>query len=152
MTTWARMIRALRLLIAVVAVAFQVACQTPAKIDNVMLSLQTVRKAVLSVLPQGMKEESLNGRELTSGYYSAHNVEEDATDKSERAYAKVLILESGRPYRIDVHVFKEKRGKNGVYKLSGEDKKLTKELVDRLRDALTDRHEDRNIIDDFRAF
>src|SRR5262249_51144281 len=127
-------------------------CQSPAKINNVMLSLTTVKKTVISLLPQGLKGESENGRELTSGYFNAHNWEEDATDKSERVYAKVLILESGRPYRIDVHVIKEKKGKGGAYTKTGEDKKATQDLVEKLKDALADRREDRNIIDEFRAF
>lgn len=126
-------------------------CQT-AKIQNVMLSLNTVKKTVMSVLPQGMKEESLNGRELTSGYFNPRNWDEDATDMSERAYAKVLILNSGRPYKLDVNVFRERRQKDGSHKQGSSDRKLTKDLVDRLKDALADRREDRNIIDDFRAF
>jgi hypothetical protein len=127
-------------------------CQAPAKINNVALSLQTVKKTINNIIPQGMKDESLNGREITSGYFNPKNWEEDATDKAERAYAKVLILGEGRPYRIDVHVFKEKKNKSGTYHKTGEDRKVTKELVDRLKDALADRREDRNIIDDFRAF
>lgn len=127
-------------------------CQSSAKIDNVMLALTTVKKTVFAVIPQGVKEESINGRELTSGYFNPGNWDEDATDLGERAYAKVLILNSGRPYRIDVRVLREKRGKDGGYKKAVEDRKLTKDLVDRLKEALADRREDRNIIDDFRAF
>lgn len=126
-------------------------CQT-AKIDNVMLALTTVKKTVSAVLPQGVKEESINGRELKSGYFNPKNWDEDATELPERAYAKVLILNSGRPYKIDVHVYKERRNKDGQYKKSSEDSRLTKDLVDRLKEALADRREDRNIIDDFRAF
>lgn len=127
-------------------------CQSSAKIENVMLALTTVKKTISSVLPQGVKEESINGRELKSGYFNPKNWDEDATDLAERAYAKVLILNSGRPYRIDVHVYREKRSKTGQYKQSIDDEKLTKDLVDRLKEALADRREDRNIIDDFRAF
>lgn len=127
-------------------------CQSGAKINNVTLSLQTIRKTVVSLLPQGLRLESINGRELTSGFFSPRNLEEDATDRPERAYAKVLVLEAARPYRIDVHVFKEKKTKNGTYAKAVEDRKLTQDLVERLKDALADRREDRNIIDDFRAF
>jgi len=128
------------------------ACQSSAKIDNVMLSLTTVKKTVSNVIPQGVKEESINGREFKSGYFNPRNWDEDATDLAERAYAKVLILNSGRPYRIDVHVYREKRSRDGQYKKASEDSKLTKDLVDRLKEALADRREDRNIIDEFRAF
>jgi len=117
-----------------------------------MLSLTTVKKTVSNVIPQGVKEESINGREFKSGYFNPRNWDEDATDLAERAYAKVLILNSGRPYRIDVHVYREKRSRDGQYKKASEDSKLTKDLVDRLKEALADRREDRNIIDEFRAF
>lgn len=126
-------------------------CQSPANIPEVMLSLQTVRKTLIAVLPQGLREESVNGRELTSGYFNPQNLEEDATDKVERAYAKVVILNASRPYRIDAHVYREKRV-SGTYRKMSEDKKLTKDLVSRIKEALADRREDRNVIDDFRAF
>lgn len=127
-------------------------CQSPAKITNVTLSLQSIKRTVIATLPHGLREQSLNGRELLSGYFSLKNWEEDATDRNERAYAKVVILESGRPYRIDVNVIREKKVRANTYNKFGVDKKATKELVDKIREALADRREDRNIIDDFRAF
>jgi hypothetical protein len=129
---------------------FLAGCQS-ANITEVNIPYLTVRKIVVSNLPQGLREESLNGRELTSGFFSPHNWEEDATDKPERAFAKVLILNSGRPYDIKVTTDHEKRVK-GTYEDLGEDPKLTKQLVDRIQSALADRRDDRNIIDDFRAF
>lgn len=103
-------------------------------------------------MPMGsVKEQSLNGRELTSYYFNPKDFDEDATDRAERAYAKVTILGSGRPYTIEVRVFREKRIK-GQYTLIGEDRKLSNELLERIREALADRRDDRNIIDDFRAF
>jgi hypothetical protein len=126
-------------------------CQTKSPINDIKISYPTVRKTVISNLPQGLREESANGRELTSGYFSPKNWDEDATEKSDRAYAKVVILGSSRPYSIDVKVMREKkRGKNFANR--GVDRKLTKDLVDRLKEALADRRDDRNIIDDFRAF
>ncbi len=128
-------------------------CTTQAKIQNVMLPFVTVKKIVIGRLPMAtVKEESLNGRELTSNYFNPKNFDEDATDRSERAYAKVVILGAGRPYSVDVHVFREKKNKSGKYSLVGEDRKLTKELIVRIREALADRRDDRNFIDDFRAF
>lgn len=127
-------------------------CASKFRIQNVMLPLTTVKKVVISQMPMGsVKHESLNGRELTSHYFNPKDFDEDATDRVERAYAKVVILGAGRPYSVDVIVYREKRTK-GKYTLIGEDRKLTKELSERIRDALADRREDRNIIDDFRAF
>jgi hypothetical protein len=39
-----------------------------------------------------------------------------------------------------------------TYKSLGSDKKLAQELAKRFKAALADRREDRNVIDDFRAF
>lgn len=127
-------------------------CMTPPKIQGVMLPFMAVKKTVINQMPMGsVKHESLNGRELTSYYFNPKDFDEDATDRAERAYAKVTILGAGRPYGIDVKVMREKRTR-GKYTLVGEDRKLTKELIDRIREALADRRDDRNIIDDFRAF
>jgi len=117
-----------------------------------MLSLTTLKKIVVSQMPMGaVREQSPNGRELTSYYFNPRDFDEDATDRAERAYAKVTILGAGRPYSIEARVFREKRIK-GQYKLIGEDRRLSNELLERIREAIADRRDDRNIIDDFRAF
>mgnify|MGYP007078500821 CR=1 FL=1 len=127
-------------------------CASNAKIQNVMLPLTTLKKVVVSQMPMGsVRHQSLNGRELTSHYFSPKDFDEDATDRAERAYAKIVILGAGRPYSIEVTVYREKRVK-GKYVLIGEDRRLTKELTERIQEAIADRREDRNVIDDFRAF
>jgi hypothetical protein len=127
-------------------------CQMHAKIKGVNLPYQTVRKVVVSSLPLGLRQESMNGRELYSGYFSPKDWEDDATEKAERAYAKAIILNDSRPYDVDPKVYKEHKVKGSTYSALGEDKKLTQQLVDRIREGLADRRDDRNIIDDFRAF
>ena len=121
-------------------------------IHDVNSAFLTVRKTVVGTFPFGLRQESENGRELYSGYFDPKNWDEDATEKTERAYAKVVILNASRPYDVDAHVYREKRGKTPIYHNLGEDRKLTKQLLTRLLDGLADRHDDRNIIDDFRAF
>jgi hypothetical protein len=126
-------------------------CTTKAKINDVWLSYPTVRKVVMTNMPLGVRDESPNGREITSNYFSPKNWEVNAAEKSERAYAKAVILGSSRPYKIDIKIVREKKSGKGYVSL-GEDKKLTQELVEAIRDALADRREERNIIDEFRAF
>ena len=123
-----------------------------AKIKGVNLPYQTVRKVVVNSLPLGLRQESMNGRELYSGYFSPKDWEDDATEKSERAYAKAIILNDSRPYDVDPRVYREHKVKGSTYTALGEDKKLTRQLVERIREGLADRRDDRNIIDDFRAF
>jgi hypothetical protein len=123
-------------------------CASGPRINNVMLPLTTVKKTVISRLPLGVvREESLNGRELLSTYFNPTNVDEEAADQSERAYAKVLILGSGRPYTVEVRVIREKRRKNNKFEKVGEDSRIGKDLLERIREALAERRDDRNVID-----
>lgn len=129
-------------------------CGSKPVIDDVMLPYTTVRTIVLAELPGGLRKQSSNGREVESGYFSWGSLDDtDGEELSERAYAKVVILGSSRPYRLDVRVFKEKRAKKSkTYAKAGEDRKLARELVTRLKESLANRRDDRNVIDDFRAF
>jgi hypothetical protein len=128
-------------------------CSTNAAIRDVMLPYNTVRQTVVSNLPFGLRKQSINGRELTSNYFSGTNIANDGAEAADRAYAYVVILGSSRPFQITVKVVRERRGKKSrSYAVVGEDKKLTHEMVKRLKEALADRREDRNVIDDFRAF
>ena len=129
-------------------------CSTKPAIDDVILAYTTVRTVVYSNIPLGVRKESPNGREITSNYFSIRSLDEElGEDAANRAYEQVIILGSSRPYRIMIKVVREQRSKKSKLFVSvGEDKKLTKDLIARLRAALADRREDRNIIDDFRAF
>jgi hypothetical protein len=70
-----------------------------------------------------------------------------------RAYAHVLLLGDRRPYKISVRVFIEKRPKDSLqYSPAGEDPGLAQELADKITQNIANRREDRNAIDDFRAF
>ena len=102
-------------------------------------------------MPQGIRRESANGREMTSAYFSVDGFKAEKPDMTERAYAVVTILGASRPYNIDVKVLREEKRK-GTWRADGRDSELTKELGERLKQALADRREDRNVIDDFRAF
>ena len=126
-------------------------CSTTATITNVMLSYNATKTVVVANIPQGVRKESANGRELTSNTFLVETFAPDKGTADERAYAVVKILGSSRPYSIDVRVFREVK-KKGVWKPDGSDSEMTELLGERLKQALADRREDRNVIDEFRAF
>ena len=125
-------------------------------IDDVMTPYVTLRGLIKSSMPQGVVHESENGRELTSGYFTPMNFYEPGENKPERVHAKVLILGSSRPFRVEIRCLREKRGRESKGKASyvelGEDVRLSKQLAQYFRDAMADRREDRSLIDDFRPF
>jgi hypothetical protein len=125
-------------------------------IDDVMTPYVTLRGMIKSTMPQGVVHESENGRELTSGYFTPTNFYEPGESKPERVQAKVLILGSSRPFRVEIRCLREKRssGSKGkaTYVEQGEDVRLSKQLAQYFRDAMADRREDRSLIDDFRPF
>jgi hypothetical protein len=124
-----------------------------AQIQNVPLSFNAVKTVVVRNLPGGIMRESDNGRQLTSGYFDPATLKQENEKKPLKvhAYMVALIFGSGRPYSIDVKAYKEEKQKDGYSEL-GEDPELTDRLAERLRAALADRREDRNVIDDFRVF
>lgn len=125
-----------------------------AQIKNVPLSYNAVKTVCAKSLPGGTRRESDNGRTMTSGYFDPETLK--ALDPKKpappmRAYVQVTISGSDRPYAVDVHAFKEEKHPDGYEEL-GEDENLTYRMAERLRTALADRREDRNVIDDFRVF
>lgn len=126
-------------------------CQTGVLIRDVPLSYNAIKTVVAANLPQGVKKESTNGRELTSGYFAVDTFAPEKPDLTERAYAVATILGSSRPYNVDVKVIREVK-KKGLFRSEGRDDEMSLTLGERLKQALADRREDRNIIDDFRAF
>ncbi len=126
-------------------------CVSTSAIQNVPLSYNAIKTVVVSNLPGGVRRESPNGRTLTSAYFNPDSLKPEIAAAKIHAYAVVVILGSTRPYDIDIHVFKEEKTVDG-YEPLGEDTDLSDRLGERLRAALADRREDRNVIDDFRAF
>jgi hypothetical protein len=128
-------------------------CQSKAMINEVMLPLAVVRKVVLDHVPVGVIDESRNGRTITSDWFDPKDIDQPAEDKRIRARAIVTILNSRRPYAVDVKVEKQVklRGQN-KYRDEGLDRDLARAVGARLREALANRPADVNVIDDFRAF
>lgn len=143
--------------------AFSVAvtgCASRRVIENVVLPYGQVKQTILNHLPGGVRSQSSNGRELTSKYFTPEKngdyrllKEEEIETIGERSYAEVVILGERRPYRLDVRVYRQvrdrssKRFSSPIY-----DEGLTETFSQALKSALTNRRDDRNLIDDFRAF
>lgn len=129
-------------------------CSTTESVKEVMLPLAVVRKIVMDNVPGGLKKQSMNGREITGEYFNALNLDEPSDTARERAKAFIIILGSRRPYVLSVVVNREKKikGSKKKYEKLGEDRKLAKQVVKRLKEALANRPADINIVDEFRAF
>jgi hypothetical protein len=129
-------------------------CQTRRyAMENVQIPYVVVKQTIMKTMPGGVRSSSPNGREMISNYFAPRNFYQEATDKPERAYARVVILGSSRPFRLDIQGLREARERGSrTYVDLGEDPELTRLLVQYFKDALADRREDRNVIDDFRAF
>lgn len=127
-------------------------CASKALVQNVQFPYQTVKSVVMQNMPIRVVSQSTNGREMRSDYFAPNDLDQEAKNRSERAYAVATILNSSRPFHIDIQVFREKKTKSGRYVQIGKDPKMAQRLAARFKEALADRREDRNVIDDFRAF
>lgn len=128
-------------------------CSTKESVKDIMLPLTVVRKIVMDNVPGGLKKQSMNGREITGEYFNALNIDEPSDTARERSKCTITILGSRRPYVLSVTVHREKKLKGSTkYMKVGEDPRMVKQVVKRLKEALANRPADINVIDDFRAF
>ena len=115
------------------------------------LSLGDIKKSVSSAIGDPRKV-SENQRTYLSQYFSRTPNPKFDPDKSfERAYAKVVVLGERRPYDVELEVVVERR-EEGRYVEIGNDMLEAKKLGKNLKIKLNQGREDRNVIDDFRAF
>jgi hypothetical protein len=125
-------------------------------IKNVNMSLGEVKNFIHHALPIGIRTISDNGREFYSQHFLVDKNEYvPAKDADIRYTARVLILNSSRPFEIEVEVRREvRRDRNGriIYADEGYDLRLARILKDQIKDALAKRRDDLNLIDDFRVF
>jgi hypothetical protein len=106
-------------------------------------SLGNIKKAIVSVIGEP-RQLSENQREFISQYF-------EKAKSRHRYYYQVTILGARRPYTIEIHAFlEEKKGKS--YEPIGEETNLAHKLSKDLQNKLNQSREDRNLIDDFRAF
>lgn len=120
-------------------------------IDNQNYSLGDLKKTLVSLIGEPRKI-SENQRTLYSRYFSRKvDPKFDPEKSSERLYATITILGDRRPYEVQVEVISEIRD-GGTYVGQGVDEIETNKLGRGIRTRLNQGREDRNIIDDFRAF
>ncbi len=70
----------------------------------------------------------------------------------ERYSTRVTILGDRRPYDIQVQVLIEDRDDEGGFELTDRDDDKAATLADKIKKALNQSRDTRNIIDDFRSF
>ncbi|MGE3680454.1 MAG: hypothetical protein AB7G93_01930 [Bdellovibrionales bacterium] len=126
------------------------------RIEDVDRPISEIRAIAARLLPVGQRAISPNGHEILSKHFKMDGTKYvPAADAAERFYAHIVILGDRRPYDIEVFVVHEKRAareNDYTYARVGVDPKLTSDLEQSLRQELTKRREERNIIDDFRVY
>lgn len=114
-------------------------------------SLDEIRAAI-NAIAGSPREMSENRRTFYSNYFSRRKEAFfDPTKSRERLYAKFTILGDRRPYDIQVEVHVEERSGN-EYDDVGVDEEFSEQIALELQRELSKSREDRNVIDDFRAF
>ena len=130
-----------------------ISCATSGeKIEDLNVSLVRLQKLADTSLPVARRKVSRNGRE----FYSVPFITEKgqfvkAEDSRVRMTAIIKVLGDRRPYTMEIQVVKEARGQSGFEQV-GYDEGLARVIRRRIQKALVQRREDRNIIDDFKAF
>lgn len=130
-----------------------VGCATSSTSPEINKPYGVVRATVQKNMPRGIRTTSRNGRTFESQYFVPSGIwEDDGTNARERAFARVTILGASRPYTIQVSVYREKRISAGEYSAGHLDDQLSNELQKKILEDIANRREDRNMIDDFKAF
>lgn len=139
-------------LILISLIFFVSGCTTSAVLEDSNQSINEIRQQIKNLVGS-FRSVSRNQRELVSGYFArrSDDADFDPDQSSERLWAKFVILGDRRPYDIEIRVIKEKRV-NGKFQQVGLDKGMSLKLVEELKAKLNESLENRNIIDDFRAF
>ena len=140
--------------LAFTALGLLTSCETAVTINNVNRPYGILRAAVKESLPGGIRKVSENAREYDSYYFAPKGpLDVDAEKAKVRESAHVTILGSGRPYEISVEVSVERRSANSnVYERDGHDERRAKEIARQIQTGLSNRRDERNMIDDFKPF
>ena len=122
-----------------------------AKIRETPIGLSEIRRVAGSLMGTPRKI-SAGGYEMDSRYHDEKwkPIERPAEAK-ERFFTRVTILGDRRPYDIWVQVFVEAQDLEGFQSL-GQDDLMAQDFADRLKKALHESRDKRNVIDDFKAF
>ncbi len=121
------------------------------RITDQNMALADVKKSVESAIGEP-REVSRNQRVYLTQYFSRKPDPKFDPEKSrERLYAKVSVLGDRRPYDVEVEVIVEER-EGSQYLPVATDMTEAKKLGKEIRIKLNQSRDDRNVIDDFRAF
>lgn len=116
------------------------------------MNVSETRRVVVGVIGQP-RTMSQNGREIFSLYYDKKNKNIDKMDMArERYYTQVTILGDRRPYDVQVEVLVEGRNEEGNFELIDRDDERAGVIAEKIRQALNQSRDSRNVIDDFRSF
>jgi len=140
-------------LIPLMAVFF-VCCQTTGIVlKDTPLNISETRKAIASVIGQP-RATSENGREMVSKYYDRKGTKDDEEMKTarERLSTHITILGYRRPYDIEIEVVVVIRDHEGKYQVVERDDARARIVSKEIQKALVQSRDNRNIIDDFRAY
>ncbi|WP_413585891.1 hypothetical protein [Bdellovibrio sp. HCB274] len=141
------------LLITLLLPMILMGCQTTGVLlRDTPLNISETRKVIVSVVGE-VRNVSENGRELFSKYYDRRgNPIQNMDMAKERYYSHLIVLGDRRPYNISVDVLVEARDQDGGWDLVDHDDQKAAVLADKLKKALNQSRDSRNIIDDFRSF
>ena len=116
------------------------------------LNVSETRRVVVSIIGEP-RSVSQHGRELESKYYDKKNMALEKMDMArERYYTHVTILGDRRPYDVQVEVLIEARVEDGRFELVDRDDGRAAVVAEKIRVALNQSRDNRNVIDDFRSF
>lgn len=116
------------------------------------LSVSETRRVVVSIIGEP-RSVSQNGREIMSKFYDRKEKAIPRMEMAkERYYTHVIILGDRRPYDIQVEVLVEGRNSDGAFELVTRDDNKATAIAERMRQALNQSRDTRNVIDDFRSF
>lgn len=140
-----------KILLPLFVVFFVLGCQTQGVLlKETPLNLSESRRVISSIIgqPRVMSE---NGREMISRFYDRRGRYLDSLDKAkERLYTHVTVLGDRRPYDVKVEVFVEEKVADNVFEFSERDNKAAEKVSARIKEALYQSQNNRNVIDDFR--
>ncbi len=120
-------------------------------IQDAPFGLGEIRRIVVSIVGEP-KSISANGFEIVSQYYDREEeVIERPNEVRQRFYTIVTALGDRRPYDIQVQVIVEVRTMDG-YENVGQDDAFAAKIAEKIKKALHESREKRNVIDDFKAF
>lgn len=129
-------------------------CQTQGVVlRDTPLNISETRKAIVSVIGQP-RTTSENGREMVSKYYDRKGTKDEEQMKTvrERFSTHITILGDRRPYDIQIEVVVEIRDHDGKYQVVERDEARAQAISIEIQKALVQSRDNRNLIDDFRAY